>query len=273
MKDKTAIITGGSEGIGFGIASALAAKGAHVYLVARTLEKLEKAKEKIRQQGGKVDIRPADISNMEAMKTVIEGVYKAHGRLDIFVNNAGTWQGHSLDTPFANIWKLIELDMKAPYEITHYLAGRFKEEKKNSLGILTVVSQAALEVLDASLGYGTAKMGLTAGLFHIERELQNKGVENVKLYRLYPNSVATEKMMDAIRANWVKEAVKVESVVDAAIDLLLEKTPTRDVRIGYYVGRGIVRTHYPSSPADFYHPTEIAEEVIDPDFTLQDLLR
>lgn len=272
IKNKIAIITGGSEGIGLGIASALASKGVHVYLVARSVEKLEKAKNKILQQGGKADIRPADITNSNEMKEVIEGVYNDNGHLDIFVNSAGTWQGHSLDSSFEDIWKLIELDMKAPYEITHFLAAKFKEEKNNNLQILTIVSQAAFEVLNSGLGYGTAKMGLTAGLFHIERELQKEGVENIKLYRLYPNTVATDKMMGAIRANQVQEAVKLESVVDTAMDLLLDKTPTRDVRIGYYTGRGILRTYFPSNPRDFYHPAKTTDEVIDPDFTPKDLI-
>ena len=272
MKNKVAIITGGSEGIGFSIASALAVQGAHVYLVARTLEKLEKAQEEILRQGGKADIKSADITNIEAMKAVIESVYKTNGRLDIFINNAGTWQGHSLDTPFADIWKLIELDMKAPYEIAHYLARRFKDEKQNDLRILTIVSQAALQVLGSSLGYGVAKMGLAAGLFHIEKELQKEKTQNITLYRLYPNTVATEKMMDAIRANQVKDAVSPEVVANTAIDLLSDNTPTRDARIGYYIGKGIVRTYYPSTPKDFYHPSDIIEEVIDPDFTIQDLL-
>lgn len=272
-KNKVAIITGGSEGLGFAIASSLAAKGTHIYLVARTLEKLEKAKEKIVRQGGKADIRSADITNMDAMKEVIEGVYKDNGRLDIFINNAGTWRGHSLDTPFADIWKLIELDMKAPFQIAHYLSGRFKDEKKNNLGILTVVSQAALEVSAHSIGYGTAKMALTAGLFHIDKELEKEDVENVKLYRLYPNTMATEKMMDAIRAGHVKDAVKLESVADTVIDMLSDATPTRDVRIGYYPGKGIIRTYYSSNPGDFYQPAETGREVIDRDFTIQDLLK
>ena len=273
IENKVAIITGGSEGIGFGIASALAAQGTRLYLLARSLEKLEKAQEKLLKQGGNVNIRSADITNFDAMKAVIEGVYKDNGRLDIFINNAGTWKGQSLDTPFADIWKLIELDMKAPYEIAHYLAGRFKDEKKNDLRILTVVSQSALIVMSSGLGYGTAKMALAAGLFHIEKDLQKEGVENIKLYRLYPNTVATDKMIDTMKAHGVMDAVKVEAVVDTAIDMLLDKTPTRDVRIGYYKGRGIVRTYFPSTPGDFYHPAGTTEEVIDADFTVEDLLK
>ena len=273
IKDKVAIITGGSEGIGFGIASALAAKGAQVYLVARTLDKLENAKEKIIQQGGKADIRSADITNMYEMKAVIESVYKEHGRLDIFVNNAGTWKGQSFDTPFADIWKLIELDMKAPYQIAHYLAGRFKDEKKNTMQILTTVSQAALMVMGSSLGYGTAKMALAAGLFHIQKDLEKQKIENIKLYRLYPNTVATEKMIEEMKAHGVMDAVTVESLANTVVDMLLDITPTRDVRIGYYAGRGIVRTFYPSSPNDFFHPKATSDEVIDAGFKPADLLK
>lgn len=273
LENKIAIITGGSEGIGFGIASALASKGARVYLVARTPEKLERAKEKIIGQGGKAEIKSADITDIEVMKEIIEGVYRDNGRLDIFVNNAGTWKGQSLDTSFSDIWKLIEFDMKAPYELTHFLVNRFRTEKENNLRILTVASQAALQVMDIGLGYGAAKMGLVAGLFHLENELKREDVENIKLYRLYPNTVATKKMMDAIRTNQVQNPVKLESVVDTAVDLLLEKTPTRDVRVGYYSGKGIVRTYLPSNPDEFYHPAKITEEVVDSNFTPEDLLK
>ncbi|OIO80695.1 hypothetical protein AUJ84_02875 [Candidatus Pacearchaeota archaeon CG1_02_32_132] len=297
LENKVAIVTGGSEGIGFGIASALASKGTRVYLVARTLEKLEKAKERITQQGGKVDIKSADITNIESMKEIVENVYRDNGRLDIFVNNAGAWKGQSLDTPFDDIWKLVEFDMKAPYQLAHYLSSRFRSEKENTLKILTVSSQAALQVMDIGLGYGPAKMGLTAGLFHLENELRieiegkideeikrgllkeeekeqrKEELSRVKFYRLYPNTVATEKMMEAIRKNQVQNPVSLEAVVNTAIDLLLDKTPTRDVRIGYYPGKGIVRTYLPSNPDDFYHPAKITEEIVDPDFIPEDLLK
>jgi len=273
MKNNVAIVTGGSEGIGFGIASALAAQGAHVYLVARTEEKLEAAKSKILKAGGNADIRPADITDIKAMKSVIEDIYKEHGRLDIFINNAGTWKGQSLKTPFEDIWKLIEFDMKAPYEITHYLAGRFKNEKNNNLKILTIVSQAAIEVMGTSLGYGVAKMGLAAGLFHIEKDLLKAGVKNIQLYRIYPNSVATEKMIEAMKTHEVMNVVTVESLATTAINLLQDKTPTRDIRIGYYPGKGIVRINYPSTPEEFYHATPTSEEVIDAEFKPEDLLR
>ena len=80
-------------------------------------------------------------------------------------------------------------------------------------------------------------------------------------------------MMDAIRANQVQNPVKLESVVDAAVNLLLNKTPTRDVRVGYYPGKRIVRTYLPSNPNDFYYQTKTSEEVVDSDFIPEDLLK
>lgn len=273
FKDKIAIVTGGSEGIGFGIARGLSANGAHVILVSRTLEKLLKAKELIAKNGGKADVKPADITDINAVKAVIEEVYAEHGRLDIFVNNAGIWKGHGLDSEFVGIWKLIEFDMKAPFEIAHYLLSRFKDVKDNNLQVLTTVSQAALRVLPGSLGYGVAKMGLAAALFHLQKELEKDDIENITLYRLYPDSVGTPKMVEEMREHGVMNVVSVQSVADLVLDMLDGKTPTRDARIGYHKDRGIVRTFYTSEIREFYDARPVTSEVIDADFKPEDLLK
>lgn len=273
LENKVAIVTGGSEGIGFGIASALASKGIRVYLVARTESKLEVARDKIQENGGKVEIRSANIMDLEEMKRVIRDVYDDNGRLDIFVNNAGTWKPQSLDTSFEEIEALINFTMMAPYELTHYLINEFKNKKDNDLSILTISSQAAIKVMGVGLGYGPGKMGLTSALFHLDEEMGIKGIENVRNYRLYPNTVATENIMDAIRKDEVQNPVKLEAVVDAALDLVLGNTPTRDMRIGYYPGRGIVRTHFSSDPEDFYNQSNTTEEIVDSNFTPKDLFK
>ena len=105
-----------------------------------------------------MESRSADITDADGIKEVVDDVYKDKGRLDIFVNNAGGRAKHDLEAPLRDIWKMVELDMRAPYEITQNLVNRFKKEEKNELKILTVISQAALEFMDSSLGYGAAKM-------------------------------------------------------------------------------------------------------------------
>ena len=79
-------------------------------------------------------------------------------------------------------------------------------------------------------------------------------------------SYATEKMLPAIRAGQVENPVSLESVINTAMDLLLEKTPTQDARIGYYPGRGIVRAYLSSDPDKFYNPAVESEKLIDEKF-------
>lgn len=272
LEGKVAIVTGGSEGIGLGIASSLASSRVLVYLIARTQEKLEKAKKQIQDKGGKAEFFSADITNSVQIKEIIDKVYEKEKRLDFFVNNAGTWAGQNLKTDFSDIWKIIELDMKAPYEITHYLIQKFKD-KKDELRVLTVSSQAALNVFDSGLGYGPAKMGLTAALFHLQKELELGKINNIRLYRLYPNTVATEKMLPAIREGRVQNPVRMEEVIKTAIDLLLERTPTRDARIGYYPRLGIVRTDLPSNSDEFYSIRKTKNVVINSNYTPEDLFK
>jgi 2-dehydro-3-deoxy-D-gluconate 5-dehydrogenase len=266
FKDKVAIITGASEGIGFGISSALAKQGAKVYLVARNSEKLEKAENEIKNNGGKVEIRSADITQFDTIKKVIDDVYENEKKLNIFVNNAGTWKGQSLDKDFSEIWGLIEFNMKSPYQITNYLAQKFKSIPDNDLKILTVASQASLKVFDIGLGYGPAKMGLISGIMHLRKELSINKIKHVNLYNLYPNTVATQKMLPAIRSGQVENPVSLESVVSTAIELIQDIAPSQDARIGFYPNRGIVRTYLTSNPNLFYNAPIVSEKTIDANF-------
>ena len=269
--NKVVLITGGSEGIGLGIAQALAAQGAYVYLVGRTLSKLETAENSILEKGGQVESRSADITDADVIKEVVEDLYKDKGRLDIVINNAWGRASHGLEATFRDIWKLVELDMRAPYEITHYLVNKFKN-LESQLKILTVVSQSALEVMEGSLGYGAAKMGLTAWLFHLEKEMKKENIDNIQIYRLYPSTVATDKMIEMVGENPMIDAVTVQAVAATAMDMLLDKTETRDVSIWYYAGKGVVRWYYPSTPEAFWKPTLISEEIVDANFTPKDII-
>ncbi len=272
FKDQVAIITGGSEGIGLWIAKALSAQGAYVYLIGRTFGKLETAENIIIAQWGEVASRSADIMDADMVKEIVDDVFKDKGRVDIFINNAGARASHDLEAPFRDIYKLVELDMLAPLELTQYLVNRFKNVETAELKILTVISQAALEFTDSALGYGAAKMGLTAGLFHIQNEMKKEKINNIDLYRLYPDTVATDNMIEMVGDNPMIDAVTVEAVADTALALLLDETPSRDARIGYYPGKGIVRTYYPSTASEFYHPPKLSEEVVDANFTPKDIV-
>ena len=263
FKDKVAIVTGGSSGIGFGISKKLAEQGTKVYLVARNIDKLENARSKILEDGGKAEILSADITDFRRVKEVIDQVYDENGHIDILVNNAGDYRGASLDVDFENVAGLIDLDFKAHLGITHYAIQKFKDKLDNPLMILTVLSHAALKLLPGGAVYGGCKIGLMHGLFHYENEL--KGKDHIKFYRLYPRTTGTESVIEYVRKGIFDEATSLESVVDAAMDLLAGRTPTRDVEVGYEAKKGIIRRYF--DVAQFFPLTkEAVEQVMDPDF-------
>lgn len=91
LKDKVAIVTGGSEGIGKAAAASMAQEGARVVICARRKDVLERAAENIRREtGGTVLAVQADVTNPRDVEKVVNSAVAAFGRLDILVNNAGT---------------------------------------------------------------------------------------------------------------------------------------------------------------------------------------
>jgi NAD(P)-dependent dehydrogenase (short-subunit alcohol dehydrogenase family) len=94
LKGKTALVTGGSEGIGKGIAIALAREGVEVAICARRKEPLEAtAKEIAKETGRKIVAIPADLTKDEDAKNFVEKGHAALGRVDIMINNAGSAPG------------------------------------------------------------------------------------------------------------------------------------------------------------------------------------
>ncbi|HCB38945.1 MAG TPA: 2,4-dienoyl-CoA reductase, partial [Gammaproteobacteria bacterium] len=89
FKNKTIIVTGGGSGIGRCTAHEIASLGAHVTLVGRKVEKLEKVQREIIEDGGRCDFHGCDIRDEDAVKTLVSQVVKEHGAIHGLVNNAG----------------------------------------------------------------------------------------------------------------------------------------------------------------------------------------
>lgn len=99
LKGKTALVTGGSEGIGKGIATILAREGVDVAICARRIEPLQKTADEISQATGrKIVAIAADLSTDDGCKSFVEQGHKALGRIDIMINNAGSSPGGVIET-------------------------------------------------------------------------------------------------------------------------------------------------------------------------------
>ncbi len=103
LKGKTAVITGGSSGLGAVTAELFAAEGANVVISARRAEALEEVAARIRAAGGSVLPVPGDISRQEDCESLMAKAVEAFGRLDILVNNAGV-----LDTGLKAVDKYLD---------------------------------------------------------------------------------------------------------------------------------------------------------------------
>jgi NAD(P)-dependent dehydrogenase (short-subunit alcohol dehydrogenase family) len=89
LKDRIALITGASRGIGAAIAKRYAAEGAHVICVARTTGGLEELDDEIRALGGSATLIPLDLAKTELIDGLAAPLYERFGRIDILVGNAG----------------------------------------------------------------------------------------------------------------------------------------------------------------------------------------
>jgi 2,4-dienoyl-CoA reductase [(3E)-enoyl-CoA-producing], peroxisomal len=109
---QVALITGGSTGIGFGIAELLASLGAHVVIASRKQENLDRAATSLRESGSKVSTVTVDVRDAERVRTMVEQVRGDAGRIDLLVNNAaGNFYAPS-ETLSANAWKsVVEIDL------------------------------------------------------------------------------------------------------------------------------------------------------------------
>ncbi|MBI3561590.1 MAG: SDR family oxidoreductase [Gammaproteobacteria bacterium] len=122
LSNKRVVITGGSEGIGFGIAKAFAKNGVGVLLVARDAAKLKASAETLTPFGVEVELLPADLSDPRAVKQTARNILNIWPEVDVLVNNAGIARFHPFtETDEAQLDLHLNLNVKAPYLLTQQL--------------------------------------------------------------------------------------------------------------------------------------------------------
>lgn len=120
LKNKVAIVTGSSKGIGFQTAQTLASEGCQVVICARRKDTLADAKQTIEAHTGQsVYAVPCDVTNVDDVKNVIEQTITQFGQLDILVNNAGTSAAHPFPEVSIADWQA-DFDLKL-YGAVHFI--------------------------------------------------------------------------------------------------------------------------------------------------------
>ncbi len=206
LKNKIALITGSSRGIGEAIALTLAEYGARCILVSRKLDGLQAVKNKIEQKGGQADLRTCHTGHLNQIKDLFEDVKNAYGHLDILINNAATNPhfGNMLDAD-EGVWdKTNEVNLKGPFFITQH-AARLMEANQGG-AIVNVASINGVQPVPMQGIYSITKAALISMTKAFAKEL---AVKNIRVNALIPGLTQTR---------FSEVLIKTESIYKTAIE-------------------------------------------------------
>ena len=185
LEGKVALVTGGSRGIGKGIAKLFAAEGAKVMITSRNAESCEEAANEI---GGNVDFEPGHIGKQEDMERVISATSDRLGGLDILVNNAATnpYAGPMIDVDRARWDKTLEINMTAPMFWTQAV---WQAGMKDTGGAIVNISSVGGFGTNPILGvYDVTK----AALIHMTKQLAAELGPATRVNALAPGLIKTD---------------------------------------------------------------------------------
>jgi NAD(P)-dependent dehydrogenase (short-subunit alcohol dehydrogenase family) len=185
LSGRSAIVTGGSRGLGREIAEGLAEAGAALMLCARRAEWLTPTLQEMRAHGFRVEGLVADVSRPAEVQAVVDGAVAAFGKIDILINNAGvTWGEEPEAMPLEKWQKVIDVNLTGAFLFSQS-AGR--EMLKRQYGrIINVASLAGLRSSVRGPHYA-AYAASKAGLMGLTRELAASwGRQGVRVNAIAP---------------------------------------------------------------------------------------
>ena len=198
LDGKVVVVTGASKGIGKATAFAFAAAGAKVVLAARTRETLEQVAEELRVGGisgetpkqkhpDSILAVPTDVTNVDAVKQLIQRTLDAYQRVDILINNAGIGHFGSVVDFDPDDWDaVLNSNLKAVYLCAKYALPSMLEQGSGQ--IINVLSIAAKVAFQASSAYCAAKAGALALTKVLASEVRQ---QNIRVTAVLPGSVHT----------------------------------------------------------------------------------
>jgi len=160
MEPSTALITGGTSGIGRATANKLAQVGVHVVVVGRNVERSEKTVAEIRGAGGKADYISSDLRNASSAREVARRALElGNGRVDILINNAGVFPfGPTHETTEEAFDSVYSLNVKVPYFLVANLAPLMAKRGKGAIvNVSTMVADYGVSGMSL---YGSSKAAI-----------------------------------------------------------------------------------------------------------------
>lgn len=186
---KSALITGGTKGIGYGIAEALLKEGIGVAITGRNKKSAEDAAQKLNANGNDraqaIGVE-ADVRNIESQERAIKVAVDAFGKIDILIANAGLGHFGSVEDLTIEQWKeTIDTNLTGPF---YTLKAGLEQLKKNKGYYISISSLAGTNFFKGGSAYNASKFGLTGFSQAAMLDLRDYGI---KISTIMPGSVST----------------------------------------------------------------------------------
>ena len=186
LTDKIAYITGGSKGIGYGIAKTLLGAGMKVAITSRKSEAAKKAAESLSKDQSRVLALQSDVSSSVSEAKAIQSVIDHFGRLDVVIANAGVGHLFPIDQLTEKLWKeTIDTNLTGVFNTVKASIDALKKTKGY---IITIASLAGANFFENGAAYNASKFGLVGFTQAVMLDLRKYGI---KVTTIMPGSVAT----------------------------------------------------------------------------------
>ncbi len=212
IKDKVAIITGASSGIGYATALALSKAGAKVAIGARRVNRLEELAKKISTNGGEVFFQKLDVTQRSECENFAKAVLEKWSSIDILVNNAGLMPLSLFKSLKVDEWdKMIDVNIKGVLYCTAAVILHMKEKKSGH--IVNISSVAGRIVFPTGSVYCATKHAIAAFSEGLRQEFSARS--NIRVTSIEPGVVATEltdTITDESLKGFIENAKKMETL-------------------------------------------------------------
>lgn len=204
LKDKVAVVTGASNGIGREIALTLAQRGASVIINYRSsAEKAEKLKEELLSMNLQAETFRADVSDFSEAQSLIDFAIQKFGRLDILVNNAGiTADNLVLRMTEEDFDRVINVNLKGAWNCSKHAARYMTKQRSGK--IINISSVVGIVGNPGQSNYAAAKAGIIGLTKALAKELAKR---NVTVNAVAPGFIKTD-MTQSLNPEWISEIEK-----------------------------------------------------------------
>lgn len=216
LNNKVALITGGSKGIGYGIAYALMQQGVNVAITSRSIASAEKAAEQLNAEvsSAKAIGLEADVRQLESQQQAVKTTVDTFGQLDIVIANAGLGHFGSIEDLTSQQWnEVIDTNLTGVFNSIKASVGALKASKGY---YITISSLAGTNFFAGGSAYNASKFGVTGFTQAVMLDLRKYGI---KVSTIMPGSVSTyfNGNEPSDEGAW---KIQIEDIGELVVDLL-----------------------------------------------------